>query len=141
VLTVDGLFGCVCVLADAAEPPSLQQQRSSVLQLCSQLQRASLLAQQQQSSAGGWGDDSLSSSGRSSSGAGSNTARTVLSLLQTNRDALDNLPKVWVECSSCVSVSSFAGLVHVLLLHVSSLAAKDCECSPLALIKLVFLRS
>lgn len=89
----------VCVLADAAEPLSLQQQRSSVLQLCSQLQRASLLAQQQQqqqSSAGGWTDDSLSSSARSISGAGSNTARTVLSLLQSNRKTLDYLPKVWL---------------------------------------------
>lgn len=99
VLVCVCLLGCcVCVLADAAEPLSMQQQRSSVLQLCSQLQRASLLTQQQQqSSAGGWADDSLSSSSaRISSSAGSNTARTVSSLLQSNRGTLEYLPKVWL---------------------------------------------
>lgn len=75
--------------ADAAEPPSLQQQRSSALQLCSQLQRAALLVQQQ--------DDGLLGARGSSGGVGgslSSTARTVLSLLESNRDVLDNMPKV-----------------------------------------------
>jgi hypothetical protein len=103
--------GAAAVLADAAEPASLQQQRSRALQLCSQLQRASLLAQQQQGSGGTWADDSVSgsvqyarsSSGRSSSGTGSSTARTVLALLESNRDVLDQLPKVCccLTCSAC----------------------------------------
>jgi hypothetical protein len=93
--------------AEAGEPSALQQQRSRALQLCSQLQRAALLAQQQ-CTASNEADDSLSgsmqlprsSSGRSSSSSGFSTARTVLALLDSNRDVLDAMPKVgtvWVS--------------------------------------------
>lgn len=89
-------------LADAAEPSSVQQMRSRALQLCSQLQRAALLAAPaQQSSAGSmWPSDSFStcsaaltqsSIGRS---AVSSTGRTVLSLLESNREVLERMPQV-----------------------------------------------
>lgn len=100
----------VAVCTDAAEPPSLQQQRSRAVQLCSQLQRASLLVQQQQpggsagraaaafedgvGAAGGGSALFASSSFSTRSGVGSSTARTVLALLDENRELLDAMPKV-----------------------------------------------
>lgn len=109
---------CHYCFAEAGEPSALQQQRSRALQLCSQLQRAALLAQQQGTATSGT-DDSLSgsmqlprsSSGRSSSGSGSSTARTVLALLDSNRDVLDAMPKVGRQfgCSRCV----VRGLPHM----------------------------
>lgn len=107
----------VAVCAGAAEPPSLQQQRSRAVQLCSQLQRASLLVQQQQQRAGGSAgraaavlDDGAGAAGGSSAlltsssfssrsvGVGSSTARTVLALLEDNRELLNAMPKVRGGC-------------------------------------------
>jgi len=107
----------VC-LADAAEPSSVQQLRSRALQLCSQLQRAALLAAPaQQPSAGSmWPSDSFSTSSaaltQSSMGrsAVSSTGRTVLSLLESSREVLEQMPQVgggscWLPSQSDICVN------------------------------------
>lgn len=116
--------------ADAAEPASHQQQRARALQLCSQLQRAAALAQQQQSGANDTSSISMgmlaarSSSSSSAGGGGLNTARTVLMLLESNRQVLDDLPKVrWLLhcCWRCVfAVSPVLPLTSVCALFPSS---------------------
>lgn len=127
----------IAMLADAAEPASVQQQRSRALQLCSQLQRASLLAQQQQQGpAGTWADDSVSgsvqyarsSSGRSSSGAGSSTARTVLMLLESNRGVLDHLPKACFvpDFHSSLEMSFMLMLLVAMLMLLSCTPSTAC---------------
>ena len=111
---------CHHCFAEAGEPTALQQQRSRALQLCSQLQRAALLAQQQGNANSGT-DDSLSgsmqlprgSSGRSSSSSGFSTARTVLALLDSNRDLLDAMPKVGWQILGVGGVFVVSALPHM----------------------------
>jgi hypothetical protein len=89
-----------------------------------------LLAQQQQAFGGTWDDDSIggsvqyarSSSGRSGGDTGSSTARTLLALLESNRDVLEQLPKVCC-CLTCqlVEVSAMAWLLKHFCCHIANL--------------------